>query len=682
MSSSNNSSEYELPRTYEDDYRLAALQFHAYRQEGKNVFWTEQDIHAQREVWKGLQLPRTVQTLFEPRKPYKSTEYPVEDQDEFFLDEPGWVADNSVNQARDAVVHARQYFDTITFQYQKALGFGGFGLALHYKYLSIDGARDLVIKLSLLGWESRAIRKEEDIMRRLLRAAHCVQLIGPESLGQLPRSHHSEIDVSDSSDEKDSSGDESVTGAPPPRRQKARTPQSLRAALERTQQRAADYQQSQAGQPPRPDYLIMEYVAGGSLETLIGRCVEVGQGVNQRIPNRVLWSIWLCLVRACVAMKYPPRKFHPNRLRHSRPTGREDLIETVPGARRRWRAKNIVHFDIDPTNIFIGDFEVGGGAGSEQPLRLPRRRKADEISDSPAKPKTRRRRRLGVGRLSMSQLIPEDSQVAHALMSLFGMPRTPNAGSEASKSTSATPGTGTTGSLSSTDTSRPERREEPVQPDREPGEHILFPRLKLADYGLAKEVKTFKRNTYYFYLRRIGKLGFMSPEQFTSEWDTLPPTANGSEVSEHPTAGSYGSATNIWGIAVTMWILITQRLPPTPPQPQVPPGVVLPPGYDANSASPGSNPQNTPEYKAALAQLSSTMPISYCVGMDNSGNYTHVDEELREVIYRCMYHSPEHRPTIEDLLEQAQRGLQKVFDNEPDDVVNRWVDDFLLSAPT
>ena len=89
---------------------------------------------------------------------------------------------------------------------------------------------------------------------------------------------------------------------------------------------------------------------------------------------------------ACVAMEWPPRKFHPRR----NPLGREpggpipdvntaqglgmtrdlrrlnipvyerqavddlqfsnDLNEEIPPLRKRWRRQNLVHFDIDPQN--------------------------------------------------------------------------------------------------------------------------------------------------------------------------------------------------------------------------------------------------------------------------------------------------------------------------------------------
>ncbi|KAI0024018.1 kinase-like domain-containing protein [Xylariomycetidae sp. FL0641] len=49
-------------------------------------------------------------------------------------------------------------------------------------------------------------------------------------------------------------------------------------------------------------YIIMEYLPNGTLERLI----EKLRNQDTAIPNRVLWGIFLCLVRASVAMGFPP----------------------------------------------------------------------------------------------------------------------------------------------------------------------------------------------------------------------------------------------------------------------------------------------------------------------------------------------------------------------------------------
>ncbi|KAI1380560.1 kinase-like domain-containing protein [Hypoxylon crocopeplum] len=48
------------------------------------------------------------------------------------------------------------------------------------------------------------------------------------------------------------------------------------------------------------DYVILEYMENGTLGTFLERI----QGEN--IPNRILWYLFLCMVRACVEMAYPP----------------------------------------------------------------------------------------------------------------------------------------------------------------------------------------------------------------------------------------------------------------------------------------------------------------------------------------------------------------------------------------
>ncbi|KAJ3558723.1 hypothetical protein NPX13_g9655 [Xylaria arbuscula] len=131
-------------------------------------------------------------------------------------------------------------------------------------------------------------------------------------------------------------------------------------------------------------------------------------------------------------------------------------------------------------------------------------------------------------------------------------------------------------------------------------EHVLVLRLKVADFGLANEVKPNKTNVYYNTLRHFAKWGHFAPEQFGAEWDYIkrkpkPPAApagapaggapppvvividdpdddddplikaNGDEISEQPIAGNYGSHTNVWCIGlVSQLSLLTYNRLPTP----------------------------------------------------------------------------------------------------------------------
>ncbi|KAI1455864.1 hypothetical protein F4805DRAFT_459326 [Annulohypoxylon moriforme] len=49
-------------------------------------------------------------------------------------------------------------------------------------------------------------------------------------------------------------------------------------------------------------YFLTEYLAHGTLFQFQERTIKA----NQHIPNRMMWSIFLCLVRGCIAMAYHP----------------------------------------------------------------------------------------------------------------------------------------------------------------------------------------------------------------------------------------------------------------------------------------------------------------------------------------------------------------------------------------
>ncbi len=225
----------------------------------------------------------------------------------------------------------------------------------------------------------------------------------------------------DSSTEGDSSGNDSSTRVEVRRRHRipkrmSRNDRYWRRKRERRRIRNAEVEekieiQEQIGQ--RRDYIIMEYLQNGSLAGLI---VKLNELKADKIPNRVLWGFWLCrkyleesnkkwgsqwshiktVIRACIAMEYPPRKFHPLRNKPQSPEGavpflqakannmiREckrlgirlfdpqeyarmeaqynqlegDLVENLPNPTekeslnwKRERRQNMVHRDLDPTN--------------------------------------------------------------------------------------------------------------------------------------------------------------------------------------------------------------------------------------------------------------------------------------------------------------------------------------------
>ncbi|KAK8054905.1 hypothetical protein PG993_000132 [Apiospora rasikravindrae] len=51
------------------------------------------------------------------------------------------------------------------------------------------------------------------------------------------------------------------------------------------------------------DWLYLEYLEHGTLLQFVDACIEVQL---YQIPNRMAWRFFLCLIRACIGMAYPP----------------------------------------------------------------------------------------------------------------------------------------------------------------------------------------------------------------------------------------------------------------------------------------------------------------------------------------------------------------------------------------
>ncbi|KAI1822001.1 kinase-like domain-containing protein [Xylaria intraflava] len=494
-------------------------------------------------------------------------------------------------RAREVLDNSKIYFSVRPrWEYENVLGYGGNGIAMKFRYRPIgQNPLRLVVKVGLDGWDDQGIRREEKYTRKMHRAAHCVQLITRDRV-DLPQSRQWIYDVperDDSSEDADSSGDESRDDRPNAAYRDKRTRRQrkmnvaaaqLKAQNHRARQLAAEARLNERniairaqqeggalGGPVmdpfdiyRQDYLLMEFCPYGDLQNLIYRLNEM----NRTVPNRVLWGFWLCLVRACVAMQYPPRKFHlkrrddPPPLVNAQPgvdisaggkvVGTE-LYEDIPSARRRWAMKRFVHFDIDPKNIFISELDI----------------------------------------------------------------------------------------------------------DAKDEEHRHIPKLKLGDFGLAEEIKLYKMNDYYLYRRDLAKFGYFAPEQFGVDWDyiakpdgtAISPT--GPEISEQSIAGNYGPHTNVWGIAIVLWQLITKMEGPVPPQ--------------LHRGVRGSN-----------------IPTHYCPLLLTDDEYAWVDIELRETIARCMAHDPKDRPRPATLLAAAKRGIEKRFGGETNDFIQRWIQDMIF----
>ncbi|KAL2261801.1 hypothetical protein VTK26DRAFT_3275 [Humicola hyalothermophila] len=114
---------------------------------------------------------------------------------------------------------------------------------------------------------------------------------------------------------------------------------------------------------PDSGIMLMEYLPRGTLEKFA--CV-VSQA-RRPLSNTTLWFLFDCLFQMAVALRYPPQYW-------SNYTDGGVYYERFPVAgdvSRAWRGPDSVwiHFDIDPTNILVGDFD-NSPSGPRRPHHL------------------------------------------------------------------------------------------------------------------------------------------------------------------------------------------------------------------------------------------------------------------------------------------------------------------------
>jgi serine/threonine protein kinase len=111
------------------------------------------------------------------------------------------------------------------------------------------------------------------------------------------------------------------------------------------------------------DGFVMEYFPSGSLSRWMK--LQVAQpGPLAPFPEEALWLIFRCLTQGCIAMAYPPRIQGQPRQREVGTTGRFNfneagamLPEQLPARATARAHANVVHLDIDTSNILVGPFQ-------------------------------------------------------------------------------------------------------------------------------------------------------------------------------------------------------------------------------------------------------------------------------------------------------------------------------------
>ncbi|KAI0595087.1 hypothetical protein F4775DRAFT_595576 [Biscogniauxia sp. FL1348] len=688
------------PRDYKERAQWLNYAFRQYRESGREIKgggWTEQQQREAHKTYTAARIPTKHRPRYFDNDAWRPKPYvryrsgpDIEERD----DVP--INDTLYPERRAAQRRLHQldsWLRPSKLQRHSVLGVGGNGLVVHYKAASAPAGtkrrRDVVAKVALRGGQNDALRLELEKMEKVKGCAHLTLVYNPEDYDQpRPRKFVRRLPGDDSSVEENSSGDDSVSAhSALARRERRRDRATMPAPGEKAKDAAdqkywddrraarekrddeikkeiAEEEEVSKTEGPRRDVIFMKWADHGSLASLVFR-LQADQETGGRIPNRVLWSFWLCLVRACVA-RFKPKipdgaVFDTDArgrgmLRELRNLGvpiykkadhernmalwernKASLIEDVPTDKNQYRYINMVHFDIDPQNIFISHVE-------KDPSKLN-----DENVPEEEAAKTASGSQKATGNISSDDGFSEPTP------------------SKIKKNTGK----------------KRKRRNyelyeyEPRKPDRVPGEHEVVPSLVLGDFGAAVVVKPRKRNIYYLNLRERAKYRFHAPEQFGPEWDAVPANPDGPELSHSTVAGRYGPHTNIWGIAVVMWILITKLEFPAPPDPQLP--------YDQVNRAPGQKDKKDfrKERKAYKAATGEDHKISYCaLLMDpNVHDYDWVDPELREILFRCMYHNPLDRPNLSALLDSAIKGTAKQFPGETDSEVRKWVYDWIYEGP-
>ncbi|KAK0702993.1 kinase-like domain-containing protein [Lasiosphaeria miniovina] len=167
--------------------------------------------------------------------------------------------------------------------------------------------------------------------------------------------------------------------------------------------------------------------------------------------------------------------------------------------------------------------------------------------------------------------------------------------------------------------------------DLDNGDHETVPNLKLNDVGLCVEITNAvagKAKSMWDFRRR-GKDGWLTPEQFSTEWNYVKSHPSGARI-----AGQYTWKTNLWQLGQVMWCLISHRVPPSGPIPEN----VVPDG--------GHGPMRWTYGKFITRNAPPDV-------------FTDTDLELRNLVVRCMMDDPADRPEMDELERIISEGIQR-----------------------
>ncbi|KAI1296239.1 kinase-like domain-containing protein [Xylaria venustula] len=209
----------------------------------------------------------------------------------------------------------RDYFNGLPeFQYEYMVGVGGYGVALCVRHTtSSERSRRLIVKRARHEAFADDLRNEIDIMSKLNGSAHIAGVVGYKDDREIENQQ--------------------------PQRRRLRLLRRLATSLSREPRRhhpqpSSDFLIGLSGPT-----LVLDYLENGTLDRLLSKL----QQANKAVPNRVLWSIFLCLIRACAAM---------NDL-SNRPNSNAPELEEIE--ERQGPRVSVHHGDMHLGNILFGD---------------------------------------------------------------------------------------------------------------------------------------------------------------------------------------------------------------------------------------------------------------------------------------------------------------------------------------
>ncbi|KAK8043657.1 hypothetical protein PG993_006087 [Apiospora rasikravindrae] len=241
--------------------------------------------------------------------------------------------------ARAVLKKVRSTFKNTNLEYERVLGYGGFGVAVKFSQKDETGKhlRHVVVKAPVRPDRQStldSLEHEYKWYNYLKGMEHVPYLVNPLPLYRFP------LPPPESGEEPEYLGDRDFLASP-------------------------------------GHFLITEFLEHGELITLVQRLNDIAMAQPNSdtspkltfIPNRLLWRFFLCFVRSTFAMAWPwaAYSWHQDYMhRHKNdvppPTDQEvdDMLVDHPYREHVWETndevqiQNVVHFDIDLHNIFLG----------------------------------------------------------------------------------------------------------------------------------------------------------------------------------------------------------------------------------------------------------------------------------------------------------------------------------------